>query len=547
MTRCVGQFQKASMAVAAALLAACGGGGSGAAAPGPPPAPVALPTPDTSAVAAADPGSALPEGWQRGAFMQVFVRSYQDSDGDGIGDLRGLTSRLDYLKDLGITGLWLMPVTKSQDGDHGYAVSDYRDIEPTYGRLADMDELLRQAHARGIGVIIDHVINHSAAQHPLFANARDSATNAWRDWYVWQNPAPGGWSIYGGNPWRATANGAYYAPFWDQMPDFNLGKAEVVDFHKNALRFWLNRGVDGFRFDAVGNLVENGSAAWENQPRNYTLMNEMRQLLNGYARRHMVCEGPADPQGFGATSACGSAFAFDLSAALIGAARGQAGSVATLSNYFKTAPAGMSPFLSNHDSFAGQRPADQLGGDLARLKLAASTYLLLPGAPFIYYGEEIGMRGATTLTGDPALRTPMAWSAGANAGFTTGTPYRMLGANAATNHVTAQQADPNSLLHHYRTLLALRNGTPALRDGDYANAAATGTLLTYQRRTATQAATVAINFGSTAAEASLTGLPASATLQAAYPAGGTNATSDAAGQARVTVPAQSLRVYTHTR
>ncbi|HEY0953556.1 MAG TPA: alpha-amylase family glycosyl hydrolase [Roseateles sp.] len=549
MTRIGDRISNAAAWLTLAALAACGGGGTAAPAstPAPAPAPAALPTPEVSAVGAADPGSSLPDGWQRGAFMQIFVRSYQDSDGDGMGDLRGLTSRLDYLKDLGVTGLWLMPITKSQDGDHGYAVTDYRDIEPAYGQLADLDELLKQAHARGIGVIIDHVINHSAGQHPLFVNAREAATNAWRDWYVWQNPAPGGWSIYGANPWRSTANGAYFAPFWDQMPDFNLNKTEVVDFHKNALRFWLNRGVDGFRFDAVGNLVENGPAAWQNQPRNYTLMNEMRQLLNGYARRHMVCEGPADPRGFGAASACGSAFAFDLSGALIGAARGQAASVTALADYFKSAPVGMSPFLSNHDGFAGQRAADQLGADLAQLRLAASAYLLLPGAPFIYYGEEIGMRAAPSLTGDPALRTPMAWSADAHGGFTTGTPYRALASNATTNHVAAQQAQADSLLNHYRALLALRKGTPALRDGDYANATASGTLLTFQRRTATQGAVVAINFGSSAAEASLTGLPAHTTLQTTHPASSANIASDAAGQARVTVPAQSLRVYTHPR
>ncbi len=552
MPRLIDRTSLAAITLSALALVACGGGGSAASpvpspAPAPAPAPAPLPSPDISPVAAADPGSALPEGWQRGAFMQIFVRSYQDSDGDGIGDLRGLISRLDYLKDLGVSGLWLMPVTKSQDGDHGYAVTDYRDIEPAYGKLADLDELIRQAHARGIGVILDHVINHSAAQHPLFVNASNSPTNLWRDWYVWQNPAPTGWSIYGGNPWRPTANGAYFAPFWDQMPDFNLLKTEVVDFHKNALRFWLNRGVDGFRFDAVGNLVENGPNAWEDQPRNYTLMNEIRVLLSGYARRAMVCEGPADPQGFGATAACGGAFAFDLNGALINAARGQAASVATVANYFKTAPAGMAPMLSNHDGFAGQRPADQLGANLAQLKLAASAYLLLPGTPFIYYGEEVGLRGAASLSRDAALRTPMAWGTGATAGFTTGTPYRALAANAATNNVAAQLADTDSLLNHYRALLALRNGTPALHDGDYANANASGTLLSFQRRTATQAAIVVINFGSVAAEASLTGLPANATLQAAHPTGGTNAASDAAGQVRINIPAQSLRVYTTTR
>lgn len=546
MNRLIDRTSLAALSLSA--LVACGGGGGSstpapapAPAPTPAPAPAPLPTPDVSTVAAADPGSALPEGWQHGAFMQIFVRSYQDSDGDGIGDLRGLISRLDYLKDLGVAGLWLMPVTKSQDGDHGYAVVDYRDIEPAYGKLADLDELIKQAHARGIGVILDYVMNHSAGQHPLFVNAKDSPTNPWRDWYVWQNPAPTGWSIYGGNPWRSTANGAYYAPFWDQMPDFNLLKPEVVDFHKNALRFWLNRGVDGFRFDAVGNLVESGPNAWEDQPRNYTLMNEMRVLLNGYSRRTMVCEAPADPQGFGAPTACGGAFAFDLQNALMGSARGQAASVASLASYFKTAQAGMAPMLSNHDSFAGQRPADQLGANLAQLKLAASAYLLLPGTPFIYYGEEIGMRGATSLTGDAAIRTPMSWSSAANAGFSTAAPYRALAANAATNNVAAQQADPDSLLNHYRALLKLRKTLPALRDGSYSGATAVDAVLTYQRRSAGQTVVVAINFGSSAGQAVSADLPANASLQGKL--GAADSSADATGTARITLPAQSLRVY----
>jgi alpha-amylase len=169
-------------------LAACGGGGTGGSAVVPPPAAV-LPTPDVSIVAAADPGATLADGWQQGAVMQVFVRSDQDSDGNGTGDLRGLASRLAYLQDLGVRGLWLMPVAKSQDRGHGYAVVDYRDVETDYGSLADLDELLRQAHARGIGVMLDYVINHSAALNPVFVNARASAGNAFRDWYVWQPAA----------------------------------------------------------------------------------------------------------------------------------------------------------------------------------------------------------------------------------------------------------------------------------------------------------------------------------------------------------------------
>ena len=174
----------ACLAACSVALSACGGGSSAATVPAvvqPEPTPVGnLPAVDVSAVALSDPGSSLPDGWQNGAFMQIFVRSYQDSDGDGKGDLRGLTQRLDYLKTLGVRGLWLMPVTQSQDKDHGYAVADYRNIEAQYGSLADFDELLRQAHARGIGVIVDYVINHSAAENALFVQSKSASSNAYR-------------------------------------------------------------------------------------------------------------------------------------------------------------------------------------------------------------------------------------------------------------------------------------------------------------------------------------------------------------------------------
>jgi glycosidase len=525
---------------AATLLAACGGGGGGSA---PPPPTTNLPTPDVSAITAADPGSTLPDGWQHGAFMQVFVRSYQDSDGNGSGDLRGLTSRLDYLQDLGIKGLWLMPIARSQDRDHGYAVADYRDIEADYGSLADFDELLRQAHARGIGVTVDYVINHSAATNALFANARDSAANAYRDWYVWQPSAPSGWSVFGANPWRSTANGAYYAPFWDQMPDWNLANTSVVGYHESNLRFWLNRGVDGFRFDAVGLLFENGPSAWENQPQNYALMQRLRGMVEGYTRRTMVCEAPSDPRGF--ATACGSAFAFDLSASLIAAARGNdSAAVQRIAAFFAGSAAPSSAtFLSNHDSFAGQRVADQLAGNVAQMKLAAAAHLLGPGRPFLYYGEEIGMAGAASLTGDPRLRTPMSWTADtARAGFTTGTPYRALAANVVTNNVAAQTTDANSLRAFYKAMLSLRNARPSIARGSVEGAAASGNVLSFQRVLGSERTLVVVNYGGATVNVVVGGLPAGATLTPLHPAGASGVVADGAGQATIPVAGQMVGV-----
>ncbi|MBK7276050.1 MAG: DUF3459 domain-containing protein [Betaproteobacteria bacterium] len=537
-------LRRAAAALAATTtLMACGGGGGEAAVAPPPTDPgVGLPPVDVSSVAAADPGSALPPGWHQGAFMEIFVRSYKDSNGDGIGDLRGLIGQLDYLRDLGVTGLWLMPVTQSQDRDHGYAVSDYRAIEAQYGSLADFDELLRQAHARGIGIVIDYVFNHSAAQNPLFVQSRSGASNAYRDWYLWTGLKPGGWSIYGNDPWRGSTGNYYFAPFWDQMPDWNLRNASVVAYHHDNLRFWLNRGVDGFRFDAVGNLVENGSSAWENQPENLALLRNVRTLMNAYAQRFLVCEGPSDP--FGYTAACGSAFAFNNTANLIAAAKGDAAAVARVAAFPQNAPAGLSTMLSNHDSFAGQRAYDQFGGNLAQYRLAAATYLLQPGTPFIYYGEEVGMAGGGSLSGDPKLRTPMSWTGStATAGFTTGTPYRSLSANVAGFNVAAQQTDPNSLLAFYKAMLALRKAHPAIAAGSYDNVVVDGSAMTFQRRLGADRVVVAINYGTSAAALAVPGLPAGATLRSLFPAASGDVVVGADQRANISLAGQSLRVF----
>jgi glycosidase len=502
-----------------------------------------LPQVEVTPVPAVDPGSCLAPGWHHGAFMEIFVRSYADSNGDGIGDLRGLISKLDYLQDLGIKGIWLMPMHKSQDHDHGYAVLDFRSVETPYGDMADFDELLKQAHARGIGVIIDYVINHSAFENPLFLNSRDSASNPYRDWYVWQSPAPAGWNIQGADPWRNTANGAYFAGFSDYMPDFNFFNPAVLEYHKDNLRFWLNRGVDGFRFDAVGNLVENGPDAWESQPQNYVLMHDLRSTVMGYSERYMVCEAPGDPQGFGAPSAGGAAFAFDLNYHIINAARGDTASMAKVSGYYTSAPSGMATMVSNHDGFAGDRLWDQLGGNLAQYRLAAAAYLLLPGTPFIYYGEEIGASSAA-LDGDAKLRAPMSWTPDtATAGFTSASPYRALATNVATHNVATQAGDPNSLHGFYKTLLALRNARPSISEGSYDAPFVHGQVMGYRRRLGNETTLVLINFGEAAATVAVDHLAANGLLANLHPNGGVDERVDATGHARITIDAQTLRVF----
>lgn len=491
--------------------------------------------------------SQLKEGWQQGAFMQVFVRSYRDSNGDGVGDLRGITQRLDYLQDLGVKGLWLMPINHSQDNDHGYAVQDYRNIEPAYGTLADFDELLKQAHARGIGIIIDYVINHSAAKNPLFEASAGASKNPYRDWYVWKEVAPAGWSFWNRNPWVATKQGAYFAAFADFMPDFNLRNPKVVDYHQNNLRFWLNRGVDGFRFDAVGNLFENGPQAWENQPENYVFMGKMRATIVQYPQRFVVCEGPDhDHLRYAAQSSCASAFAFKHNKNIIEAARGNTVAIQAVADYFTQAPLTMATMLSNHDSHGGQRAWDQFGGNIAQYKLAAATYLLGAGTPFIYYGEEVGMAGSAALTGDPKLRTPMSWNGDADTGgFTTAKPYRSLASNVSTQNLEAQKQDPNSLLFFYQQMLKVRNSLPSIARGTYEMPLVNGQVLSYQRKFQSEHSVVVINYGLNSAKLELPNLPAHKFLKFILSEGvdvASRIAINAAGQALVEMKPQSVIV-----
>lgn len=532
----------------ASTLVACGGGGGSNDSSTPPVSNdpgSSLSVPDLGAVAMAGKPSPLPAAWKNGAFMEIYVRGYKDSNGDGVGDLQGVISKLDYLKDLGVTGIWLMPVTDSGDRDHGYAVKNYRGIESDYGTMADFDQLLQEAHARGIGVIMDYVINHSSNQHPLFANASSSALNAQRDYFVWQASKPSGWSIYGSDPWYGSSQispyGFYFAGFWSGMPDFNWKNSKVETFHHDNLRFWLNKGVDGMRFDAVGNLVENGAGAWESQPENHTIMNNVQTLLGNYSQRYMVCESPAAPWLFAASNSCGSAFAFNLQGHLLGAAKGQVTSINTLSQYFVSAPHTLATFLSNHDRFAGDRVWNQLGGNVAQYKLAAASYLLLPGTPFIYYGEEVGMANGQSLGGDWAIRTPMSWTAD-KSGFTSGTPFRTVSDNVATLNAETQVKVPGSLHSFYKEMLALRNRFPSIAQGTYESPFVNDKVMGYQRKLGSETTLVLINYGSGAAPTSVSGLAANAKLVQQF-GGNANLDASAAGQASVNLPGQSVSVF----
>lgn len=500
----------------------------------------------TASVVAQTSRSGLPAGWWRGAFMEIYVRGYQDSDGDGVGDLRGVIQRLDYLKDLGVSGIWLMPITASQDRDHGYAVVDYRAIEPEYGSLADFDELIEQAHARGIGVIMDYVINHSAADHPIFEASRASKDNPYRDWYVWRDEVPEGWNIYGKNPWYEDEHGTYFAGFWDQMPEWNLRNPKVMAFHLDNLRYWLNRGLDGFRFDAVGNLVENGPLAWEGQAESHEIMKSVSELVASYPSTFMICEAPGDAIGVAQMDVCGHSFAFGHNKHVVSAALGNPAVLEQVAQYYVEHPQGMSGFTSNHDAFAGQRLWDLTRGRERKYRLAAATYLLQNAAPpFIYYGEEIGMAGGKGLAGDHKLRTPMSWSADPEtAGFTSSEPFRALSANSVTNNVATQRADPTSLWSFYRDILHLRGTQPALLQGTYEAPQVHDWQMAFQRRSEQQTVLVVFNYHTQSAQWVLKDLPAGHRLHALWPAQGQADLNVAAdGTVSLDLPATDFRIF----
>ncbi len=527
----------------------------------------AQPDIDIRPVPAVDRRSALKEGWQHGTFMEIFVRAWRDSDGDGIGDLRGLTQSLDYLKELGIRGIWLMPITRNADGDHGYATTDFRDVAPEYGTLADFDELLKQAHARGIGVVMDYVINHSAASHPMFLQALQGKGNAFRDWYVWADEAPAGWDIWGKYPWYPVATQPwlwkgevkdmpsfasappgtrdfYFGTFGPHMPDYNFSNPAVLDYHLDSLRFWLNRGLDGYRLDAVPHLIENDAQHWNDQPQSRALTRQLQDLIKGYAQRYVVCEATAEPQAYGDPAVCGGAFAFGYVQHFVGAAKGKAESVQKLTDYYRTASSTMATFISNHDIFAGQRLWDQVGGDSKQYKLAAAGYLLQPGTPFIYYGEEIGQAGVNTLPGDQPLRSPMSWSADPRtAGFTAGTPFRPVAPNATTHNVQAQQRDPASILNFYKAMIRLRNTLPSIARGSFEGSFAQGLVAGWQRKLGSEHTVVLINYGLLPAPAAMSGLPPRARLLSAHPGGDAQAAkANADGAATLLLAPQSVRV-----
>ena len=500
---------------------------------------------DLSTVVSNDMDSGLPADWaDYASFIEIYVRGYQDSDGDGIGDIQGLISRLDYLAGLGVKGIWLMPVTESADNDHGYAVEDYRAIEQQYGTMVDFELLLTEAHNRGIAVIIDYVINHTASTNPLFLDASTSSANDKRDWYVWEVNQPAGWNTFAGDPWRNNGNGWYYGVFSSQMPDFNLRNPDVVEYHKDNLRFWLNKGVDGFRFDAVSVLFENGSSEWEDAPENHVLLGELQALIESYNKRYTVCEAPASPADYAVATSCGRAFAFQVPGAILNSARNSTVDSSFVDQLNLARTDFMPLVLSNHDSFAGDRIWNQLNGNQEQYKLAAASYLLAARTPFTYYGEEIGLASAAGLSGDAALRTPMSWTSDPNnAGFSAVAPFRELSANSTTQNVELESADGTSLLAYYGELMTLRNSHPVIGAGTLDVQSPGGDpVLLLARGSASACAVIAINYSGQDQPVTATTSCPNAAFDIVFGGSGTVA-ADASGVVAITVPPRTVIVY----
>ncbi len=473
--------------------------------------------------------------WRDGIIYQIYPRSFADANGDGIGDLAGITARLDYLAQFGVDALWLSPIYPSPDVDFGYDVSDYTAIDPKYGSMADFDHLMAEAHRRGIRVVLDLVLNHTSDQHAWFKAARADKNSPYRDWYIWRE-RPNNWqSVFGGPAWeRDAASGQFYMhQFYKEQPDLNWRNPAVRQAMLDVFRFWLEKGVDGFRLDVFNcyfkdkDLSDNPPASvpgirpfdWQrhindcDQPELVDFLRELRALLDSYPERYAVGETflstPQKAAKYSGPQLLHGTFEFStLKAPWLPDSLWQRitrwdGSLAH--------DAWPTVVLNNHDVKRAATRYNWWNEDDARLKVAAALLLTQRGTPFMYYGEEIGMRDIPVkraeiqdpigrrywpfYPGRDGCRSPMQWDATPNAGFGPARPWLPVHENYAQRNVQAQRADPDSLWNWYRQLIHLRRKLPALQSGmiqwlTYRPVR----MLAYLRQTNEQMALVALNF-----------------------------------------------------
>jgi alpha-glucosidase len=478
------------------------------------------------------------EWWQRGIVYQIYPLSFQDSDADGKGDLRGIRSRLDYLVSLGIDAIWISPFYPSPMADFGYDISDYCAVAPTFGTLGEFDALVSEAHAKGLRIILDFVPNHTSCEHPWFRESRASRNSARRDWYLWRDPAPDGgppnnWlSNFGGSAWELDpATGQYYYhAFLKEQPDLNWRNPAVRAAMYDVLRFWLERGVDGFRVDVLWCLVKD--AAFRDNPPNpgyregepssgrllarysvdqpelFEILHEMRAVVDAYPERVLIGEIYLPIERlvayYGDETRKGVHLPFNFQ--LIQTPWSAREIVRVVSEYEQRVPSGRWPnwVLGNHDK---PRIASRVG--LAQARVAAMLLLTFRGTPTIYYGDEIGMEDVPLapeqmrdgweksepgvgLSRDPQ-RTPMQWDGSEYAGFSTVPPWLPLGPDHATRNVAVQAADPGSILTLHRRLIALRRKRAALSLGSKALLSTPDGAIAFERRFGDERLLVGLN------------------------------------------------------
>ncbi|MGO4170413.1 alpha-amylase family glycosyl hydrolase [Novosphingobium sp. YAF33] len=479
--------------------------------------------------------------WESGVIYQVYPRSYQDTNGDGVGDLAGIEARLGHIVSLGVDAIWLSPVYPSPMADFGYDVADYCNIDPIFGDMAAFDSLISAVHAMGLKLLLDFVPNHTSDQHLWFQESRSSRGNPKRDWYIWRDPAPEGgvpnnWiSDFGGSSWEwDEGTGQYYLhAFLKEQPDLNWRNPDVQRAMMDVMRFWLDRGVDGFRIDVLWHIVKHEAfpdnplnPEWTpditerdrllqvhstDQPEAHAISAKLRELADTYGDRVLVGEiflpnerharwygSPTQPQ-------VHLPFNFQLIESPWDAEHLRG----VIEGYEASLPSFGWPnwVIGSHDA---PRIAARVGEPQARV--AAMLLLTLRGTPTLYQGDELGIgevfipmeeirdpqhfRQPTLDIGRDRSRTPMPWDHTTNAGFTTGKPWLPLNADWSSRNVAAQNNDPASMLNFYRRMLALRRASPALSTGSFSLLGGSNDVLIYLREGGGQRLAVVLNLSS---------------------------------------------------
>jgi len=477
--------------------------------------------------------------WRHGIFYQVYPRSFQDSNGDGVGDIGGIIDRLPYLLALGVDAIWLSPIFPSPMADFGYDISDYTGVDPLFGTMEDLDALISAAHASGLKLILDLVPNHTSDQHPWFIESRSSRDNRRRDWYIWREPGadggpPNNWmSEFGGSAWAYDAGTRqyYYHAFLVQQPDLNWRNPAVRQAIYDVMRFWLGKGVDGFRVDVIWHLIKDAefrdnppnpnhhsarpphetilTRYSSDQPEVHDVIAEMRRVIDEFDARVLIGEIYLPFERlvtYYGKDLGGAQLPFNF--ALLSAPWNARSIEKIIADYEAALPPGAWPnwVLGNHDR---PRVASRVGQDQACV--AAMLLLTLRGTPTLYYGDEIGMHQVAIApdqvrdpfeknvpgigVGRDGCRTPMQWDATRYAGFSTSTPWLPLADDFPHQNVVNFDTDAQSILSLYKALIRLRKKLPQLMSGGYLPIAAQGDLLLYRREGVEGAVVIALNLG----------------------------------------------------